>query len=185
MPFLLFLLLFLFPENIALAVETEVGEVTSFGEYVSQIWAWATQVIFGVAVIMLIVGGILYMAARGEEERIENAKQVVKGAIVSMMLMLFSGVLFAVLQKPTADVDGAATLNDATFVLSNISTILLTMVGGISVIALITSGIQYMLSAGDLEKLETAKSGLKYSVIGLALSLTAYAVVQVVLQVWS
>src|SRR5258706_572123 len=66
----LFFALLLVP-RMAFAVETEVGNVQTFGDLVSQIWAWGTQIIFGVSVIMIIIGGILYMAARGEEEKID------------------------------------------------------------------------------------------------------------------
>ncbi|MBI5414806.1 hypothetical protein HZA38_04825 [Candidatus Peregrinibacteria bacterium] len=181
---LLFLLLgLLFPTS-AFAEETEIGEVADFGEYISQIWAWSTQVIFGISAIMLIIGGILYMAARGEEEKIDTAKQVVSGALVSTVLMLFSGVLFAFLQKPTSDISGPAKLTDATFVLENISNLLLGIVGGASVIMLIYNGIQYMLASGDLEKLERAKSGLKFSIIGLSISFLAYGIINWVITIW-
>lgn len=172
--FLLFFGVLLFPE-IGFAVETEIGEVDNFGDFISQIWAWATQVIFGVSVIVLIVGGILYMAAAGDDEKIDTAKQVIQGALVSTVLMLFSGVLFAVLQKPAATISDP-TLLDATFVLENIASMLLGIVGGVSAVALIYNGIQYMLAAGDLEKIDIAKRGLTFSVIGLIISVSAYGI---------
>ncbi len=168
---------------LAFAVETEVGEVKTFGEYISQIWAWGTQVIFGVSVIMLIVGGVMYMASSGDEERVDNAKQVISGALISTVLMLFSGILFAVLQKPTGAIEGSATLNDATEVIKNITNILLGAVGGVSVITLIYNGIQYMLSAGDPDKLDGAKRGLKFSLIGLGVALGAYFILQWVISI--
>ncbi len=179
----LFLLGIFFPAT-AFAADTEVGEVETFGEYISQIWAWATQVIFGVSVIMLIIGGIMYMAAKGDEEKVDNAKQVIWGALISTCLMLFSGVLFALLQKPTADL-GEAHLADTTYVLNNIASILLGMVGGVSVIMLIYNGIQYMLSTGDLEKIEEAKSGLKYSIIGLMIAVLSYGLIRWIVSIWT
>jgi len=182
MRFLLFLALLLFPK-LAFAVETEVGDVQTFGELISKVWAWSTQIIFGVSVIVLIVGGIMYMAARGDEERVNTAREVVSGSIIATVLTLLSGVLFTFLHKPTANIQGAATLSDATQVLQNIASILLGVVGGVCALMLIYSGVQYMLAAGEQEKIDSAKKGLFFSVVGLAISLSAYGIIQWVISI--
>lgn len=175
---------FLLHTSVAFAQETEVGNVQMFGDYVSQIWAWGTQIIFGISVIMLIVGGILYMAAHGEEERIDTARQVISGALVSTALMLLSGILFAVLNKPASSLGGSAQLSDASVVLTNITNILLGVVGGFCALLLVYNGIQYMLSAGDPEKIERAKRGLFFAIGGLIIALAAYFIVDWVLSIW-
>lgn len=58
--------------------------------------------------------------------------------------------------------------------------ILLWAVGIISVIAIILSGIMYIVSTGDPGKVTKAKNALLYAVIGLVVSLMAYAIVNYV-----
>ena len=52
--------------------------------------------------------------------------------------------------------------------------------GIISVIIIIYAGIRYITSAGDSSKVTSAKNILMYSVIGLVISILAYAIVRFV-----
>ena len=47
----------------------------------------------------------------------------------------------------------------------------------VSVIVIIVSGLMYMLAAGDPGKITKAKDALLYSVVGLVVSLLAFAIV--------
>jgi|AntRauTorckE6833_2_1112554.scaffolds.fasta_scaffold33543_3 cytochrome bd-type quinol oxidase subunit 2 len=64
---------------------------------------------------------------------------------------------------------------------SNLIEVLLFVLGIISVIMIIVSGIMYVTSAGSPDKVKKAKDTLTYSVIGLAVALLAYAIVAFVL----
>ncbi len=59
---------------------------------------------------------------------------------------------------------------------------LLTAAGVISVIMIIVGGIMYALSAGDSGKAGKAKDTILYSVIGLAITMLAYAIVNFVIK---
>ena len=54
-------------------------------------------------------------------------------------------------------------------------------VGAISVIMIIYSGILYVISAGSSEKIKKAKDTIKYSIVGLVISILAYAIVNFVI----
>lgn len=58
---------------------------------------------------------------------------------------------------------------------------LLFAVGAISVIMLIWGGIRYATSAGDSNKVTSAKNTIMYALIGLAVALLAYAIVGLVI----
>ncbi len=51
------------------------------------------------------------------------------------------------------------------------------LVGGIATIMFIIAGIYFLTSAGDPGRLETAKSCLKYAIIGTVIALSATAIV--------
>lgn len=65
---------------------------------------------------------------------------------------------------------------------------LLMMFGIIGVIGFLISGILYLVSAGDDKMIEKAKSGMKYSIIGVIVGLSGVVVIQAVdnmLGAWS
>jgi hypothetical protein len=62
-------------------------------------------------------------------------------------------------------------------VLSNVLMWLLAIIGTLSVIAFVVSGIQYLTAAGDEKNIETAKKNLTYSVIGVVVALSGLIIV--------
>lgn len=54
---------------------------------------------------------------------------------------------------------------------------LLAILGAISVIAFVISGIQYLTAAGDDKQIETAKNNMKYAIIGVVVALSGLVIV--------
>ena len=54
-------------------------------------------------------------------------------------------------------------------------------IGIIAVIVIVIGGIQYMVSAGDAQKIKTAKSAITYAIIGLIVTLMAFAITNFVI----
>lgn len=54
--------------------------------------------------------------------------------------------------------------------------------GSIATIMLIYSGVQYAMAMGDDEKIDTAKRNIKWSLVGLGISISAYAIVEFVIK---
>lgn len=63
----------------------------------------------------------------------------------------------------------------------NITNTLLLAVGVISVIMIIIGGIRYALSGGDESGVKSAKDTILYAVVGIVVSLLAYAIVNFVI----
>lgn len=70
-----------------------------------------------------------------------------------------------------------ASAND---VIKTIINALLFFIGVVAVIMIIWAGIQYTTSAGDSNKVATAKNTIVYAVIGLIVAIFAYAIVNFV-----
>ena len=66
-------------------------------------------------------------------------------------------------------------------VFSRITNTVLLIVGLISVIMLVYGGLRYILSGGDSKKVTDAKNTILYAIIGLIISMLAYAIVNFVL----
>ncbi|MDF2461225.1 MAG: rane protein of unknown function [Candidatus Saccharibacteria bacterium] len=60
---------------------------------------------------------------------------------------------------------------------NNIVTIMIAVVGMVSVIALMVGGLFYAFSHGDAKLIQRAKDTLLYAVIGLIVSIGAYGIV--------
>ena len=83
-----------------------------------------------------------------------------------------------------ADCAQAASQPDSLFgvggIFSTISNILIFLVGAIAVIMLIWGGLQYVISAGDSKRVESAKSTILYAIIGIVIAILAFAIVNFV-----
>ena len=75
--------------------------------------------------------------------------------------------------------DGAgASVGDT---MANIVNILLYVIGAVAVLVIIIGGIMYAVSAGDPGKAKKAKDTILYAVVGLAVAMLAYAIVNFVI----
>ena len=66
-------------------------------------------------------------------------------------------------------------------VVKSVVNILLYIVGVAAVVVIIVSGIRYVVSAGNTQTVQAAKSSIGYAVAGLLLAVVAYAIVNYVL----
>lgn len=83
------------------------------------------------------------------------------------------------LPEPEKNADGSE--RTIMSVVKDVINTILTCVGVISVIVIIIAGISFITSQGDTTKVIKAKNAILYSVIGLIISLLAFAIVNFVL----
>ena len=74
-----------------------------------------------------------------------------------------------------------ANTNSVNNPIQTIIGLLLFAIGTISVIMIIVGGIRYVISNGEASRIKSAKDTILYAVIGLIVSLLAYAIVNFVL----
>lgn len=107
---------------------------------------------------------------------------------IGAALTLYAGKVLASSTNPAqagadaARADGMpAELIGETGVFTRITNTVLYIVGIISVIMLIYGGLRYILSGGDSKKVTDAKNTILYAIIGLIISILAYAIVNFVI----
>ena len=76
---------------------------------------------------------------------------------------------------------GACNGNAFEGFLKKVVNILIFIIGAISVIMIIVGGLRYVLSGGDQNSVKAGKDTILYAVIGLVVSLMAYAIVNFVI----
>jgi ABC-type Fe3+ transport system permease subunit len=71
----------------------------------------------------------------------------------------------------------AAAGADVKTIIKNVVNALLFLIGALSVVMLIWGGIRYTTSAGNQNSVTAAKNTILYAIIGLAVAVFAYAIV--------
>ncbi|MBQ3310301.1 hypothetical protein IJG73_02570 [Candidatus Saccharibacteria bacterium] len=109
--------------------------------------------------------------------------QIITG--VSAALILYAGKVMAISVQEGAEAAKADGMPEEligeTGVFTRITNTVLYIVGIISVIMLIYGGLRYILSGGDSKKVTDAKNTILYAIIGLIISILAYAIVNFVI----
>lgn len=76
--------------------------------------------------------------------------------------------------KSTGTTGGKTSIGD---IVKTVVNILLYIIGAAAVIMIVIGGIRYVVSQGDSNAISSAKNTILYAVIGLAVALMAYAIV--------
>lgn len=66
-------------------------------------------------------------------------------------------------------------------VFSEISSVLLFVVGAVAVIMIVIGGLRYVISGGDASQVQAAKNTILYALVGIIVAILAYAVVNFVI----
>ncbi len=85
------------------------------------------------------------------------------------------------LEKPTINPVAGGTGEDLGNNVQNIVNVIIGVLGIIAVVVIIYGGVQYMTSAGDAGKVKKAKDTILYGVIGLSISVLAFAIVNFII----
>ncbi len=179
------LLVIILPHDV-LAVDemaTEVGSVFNYGDFISKVWAWATRAIFTVAVLGIVVGGVMFSASNGDEDRADVGRQTIRGSIIAIFIVLLSAIFQNFIQSP---VDGTEIrdLDDWNDTLTTAAKNFVAVVGAISAVALVASSIRLITASADELKIEKGKNGIKYSILGLVIALSAWTILSFIVKIW-
>lgn len=137
------------------------------------------------AVLMIVIGGILYITSAGDQGRIQIAKTTVTAAIIGLAIAIaaptFLREIYAVLGAPQpAAAAGARSLSQ---ILLSTLQVLLGIIGTLSVLMLVIGGILYITSAGDPGRVEAARKTIQYAIIGLVVAILSLVIVSTVASV--
>lgn len=130
-------------------------------------------------VVFIVIGGIMYMTASGDEKRVEKAKTTMTASIVGFALAVGAPMLlneiYTIFGRDRSW--PSLTLRE---VVSAVLNLLLSIIGILAIITLVVGGIMYMTSAGEEDRINKAKSIVTYSIIGIAVALAGLVIVKAV-----
>lgn len=78
------------------------------------------------------------------------------------------------------DATGTQTNKSMNDIIKDVVGVMMFILGALAVIMIVYSGIQYVISMGDSNKIAKAKNTLIYSIVGLVVAIFAYAIVSFV-----
>ena len=139
-------------------------------------------IIVVISIIFIVIGAILYITSAGDEKRMTTAKAAITASMIGLAIGVaapsFLKEIYIIL-KPTGSLPTAvvAAPSFATIALNTLN-FLLGVVGVITIIMLVVGGIMYLTSAGNENKIDTAKKIVKWSIVGIAITLAALVIVK-------
>jgi len=146
--------------------------VGSFTELITKALGIIQSLVGYLTVIMVVLGGIIYMASGGNESMVTLAKNMIKYAFIGFILV----IAFPTLLKEIKDIasgGGAVSISGATEigpVLIKVLNFLLTLVGILATMVLIIGAIMFLISGGGSSKVEQAKKLVYYAIVSIAIS---------------
>lgn len=137
-------------------------------------------IIVTLSLVFIVIGAVLYITSAGDEGRIKTAKAAITASMIGLALGIaapsflkeISGVL-GWTSLPSA-ASGALTLSE---IAMNVLDFLLAIVGVLAIIMLVIGGMMYLTAAGSEDQIDTGKKIIKFSIIGIAVSLAALVIV--------
>jgi hypothetical protein len=126
-----------------------------------------------ITLIVMIVGGYLYIAAQGNPDNLEKAKKTITGAVIAFIIIIISKAIVTFLENGLRQFTTSTNLIAA---LVKVIDLMLLPLGFIAALGLIGGGYQYIMASGSPDKIEKAKKTILYSVIGLVLTILSAAI---------
>lgn len=156
-------------------------ELDTVEEVLDSVLGSLQAIIAILSIIFIVIGGILYMTAAGDEGRVRTAKGAITAAMVGLALGIgapsFLKQIGEVLGWGEIDSGPVAEAETLAGIATNVLNFLLSIVGVIGIIMLVIGGLMYLLAAGDEDRINTGKKIVNYSIIGIAVALAALVIV--------
>lgn len=135
------------------------------------------------SLIFIVVGAFLYITSGGDEGRLTLGKKSVLGALIGLAI----GIAAPMLLREVANLLGWSAFSacagfGSTLTLietaTNVLNFLLSVIGIAALIMLVVGSFMYLTAAGDESRIDTGKSIVKYSIVGIAVALAALVLVR-------
>lgn len=74
-------------------VNTEFGFVCDLGDFVNKFLPFLIGILGGIAFLMMIIAGYIYMTSQGDQAKVGLAKEIIIGVLAGIALLFFIGLL--------------------------------------------------------------------------------------------
>jgi len=164
-------------------------KVNSITGLLSGFLARLQAVVGWLAVIMLVVGGVVYITSAGRSSQIELGKKIITYALLGFALAVAAPSILKEIVNLAGLGEGqngaggeiVSRATDLRVILLRVLRWILTLLGAIAMIGFMVSGINFILAGGDSGRADNARKGLMYSIIGVVVAGVSLIIVKEIL----
>lgn len=74
--------------------------ITSAGQYIQLVYSYAAGIVGIIAVVLIMAGGMIWVTAAGNEQKISKAKEIITSAVIAVLIIVLSyGILLVINPK--------------------------------------------------------------------------------------
>ncbi len=138
------------------------------------------------AIVYVTFAGFRFLISQGKEEDVSKAKTGLQWTLTGLVVMMLSYVIVAASKTalkwtgtPTNpnELKNPININNFTQLYRTVIEGFFGIMGLVAILMIVVSGYRYITAGGNEEQTHSAKNGLKYAIIGVAISLLAYVIV--------
>jgi len=146
----------------------------------SQIRSYLLLIVGGIAIVMIAVAGIMYIAggAMGNDGLVEMGKKGVIGAIAGLVIILGASMILSEVYFIVTGSEGSFDNLSASQILVRLINFLLAIIGTLFLISMLIGGIWYFSAGADESRIELGQKTGTYSIIGIGIALAAMVVLR-------
>lgn len=159
--------------------------VNSITEWLKGILAAFYGIIAWFAVIMIVIGGIVYITSSGRSAQMELGKKIIRYALIGFTIVVAAPTLLKEIYNlaiqsggGTSDVTTGTTVAG---ILTNIMNFILATVGILAIITFVVAGIMLVMSGGNSTHAKKAKDAIFFSIIGISIAGAGLIIIQQIL----
>lgn len=140
------------------------------------------NIVVVLALLMLVIGGIMYILSAGNQGMATKAKATITAALIGLAIVMaapsFLKEIGAILGWGEVNqAEGVAAALTLTQIARNVLNFLLSIIGILAIIMLVIGGITYLGAAGDQTRAQTGKKIVTYAIIGITVAFASLVLV--------
>lgn len=99
-PYLLLLSTHAYAVSVGVEIPGTTGTSFTYKTYMSAILKFSLRIGFALAVLMIVYAGIKYLTSQGNQTQINDAKEILLGAIIGFTMLILISVILSFLGIP-------------------------------------------------------------------------------------
>ncbi len=140
-----------------------------------------SSLIGAVAVFFIVYAGVRIIASMGNQEVLDKYKKTLLWSLVGLVVVLLSENVMSFFLTDFSTGEAQISATQGLIDLAGITNFLVTFVSIFSLLAILLAGVIWVANFGNTEVAEKAKKIIFGAIIGIVLSLAAYAIVNSIL----
>ncbi|MFH1182634.1 MAG: hypothetical protein V1690_00020 [Candidatus Moraniibacteriota bacterium] len=134
-------------------------------------------IVVGIAVVVLILGGITYLVSGSNVRLAEKAKLTILGAVLGFAIVIGADILINQVGCALGW-KGVESCGEGQSVVARLITFLFSILGAIGLGGILVGSMFYFAAVGDEEKMKQGRKIVIYSIIGIIIALSATIIIR-------